>query len=140
MTLSEFIVMSKVLKSDVSGVFKLWDKDKSGILDPAELTDLKNAMKLSDAQWDDIIERVDLDKDGKIDAREFILLCQAINKRDHLPAKKVRAKAAAADAAGAALGNSRPAAIAVGALFVVAGLAIAYRAGKLDAFFGKKKN
>jgi len=143
MTFSEYIVMSKVLKSDVSGVFKLWDKDKSGILDPAELTDLKVAMKITDEQWKDIIERVDLDKDGKIDAREFVLLCQTLNKKDNLPPKKQRKTATpASEATPAAETAAAPASVPfalIGVAVVAIGLFVAYQQGALDSLLKKNK-
>jgi Ca2+-binding EF-hand superfamily protein len=135
MTFSEYIVMTKVLKSDVSGVFKLWDKDKSGILDPKELEDLKTAMKLTDEQWKDILERVDLDKDGKIDAKEFVLLCQTLNKKDALPPKKVK-KAKEGEAAAAAGGDASNGngVVVIAVLALVVGGFLAYKNGAFDKF------
>jgi Ca2+-binding EF-hand superfamily protein len=153
MTFSEYIVMSKVLKSDVSGVFSLWDKDKSGVLDASELGGLQAAMKLSDAQWADILARVDLDGDGRIDAREFVLLCQTLNRKDSLPPRKTKkaaapATAAAGDAApaaaaGAAAGADKPAGASPVALALLGAAVVGlvayfgYTSGALDDLLGK---
>jgi hypothetical protein len=109
-------------------------------LDLAELTELKTAMKLTDEQWADILERVDLDKDGKIDAKEFVLLCQTLNKKDNLPPKKVK-KAAAADssASGAGAAPSSASLAILGAAIIAVGAFAAYQSGALDSFLGKKK-
>ncbi len=76
---------------------------------------------------------MDLDKDGKIDAREFVLLCQTLNKKDALPPKKVRKAAAAPPAAGGA-------GIAIVAVAVIAlvGL-VAYQKGAFDSILKPAK-
>lgn len=116
----------------------MWDKDQSGILDPSELTDLKTIMKVSDSQWADILDRVDLDKDGKIDAKEFVLLCQTLNKKDSLAPKKVRKAAPAPQAAASSAGDSKF--LAIVGVVVIAVVFAAYRNGTFDSLLGKKKN
>ncbi len=125
-------------------VAQLWDKDKSGILDPSELVDLKVAMKLSDEVWADLLDRVDLDKDGRIDAKEFVLLCQALNKRDNLPPKKIRkpkaADASASSADASSAGGPSPVVLGILGLVAVAAIGyVAFQNGALDSFLGKTK-
>jgi hypothetical protein len=92
-------------------------------------------MKLTDEQWKDILERVDLDKDGKIDVKEFVLLCQTLNKKDALPPKKVHkakeGEAAAATAAGPASNNGF---VFVAILALAVGGFVAYKNGAFDKF------
>ena len=100
-------------------------------------------MKITDEHWKDIIERVDLDKDGKIDAREFVLLCQTLNKKDNLPPKKQRKTATpASEATPAAETAAAPASVPfalIGVAVVAIGLFVAYQQGALDSLLKKNK-
>lgn len=108
-------------------------------------------MKITDEQWTDIIDRVDLDKDGKIDAKEFVLLCQTLNRKDNLPPKKIRkpvsTPVAATGTDATPVSSSAPAKegsnstmfAVIGVALVAAGVFVAYQQGALDGLLKKNK-
>lgn len=61
---------------EIREAFRVFDKDGKGTISAAELKHVMTTLaeRLTDQEWDEMIEEVDIDDDGQIDYEQFINL------------------------------------------------------------------
>ena len=71
--------LSDQLLADYKETFSMFDKDGDGTIDATELGTVMHSLGVNptDSEIRDMVERVDLDKNGTIDFGEFCVLMQA---------------------------------------------------------------
>ena len=68
---TEFVVASLnqtslLYKNKIKKAFELFDADNNGFIDRKELKMAMNGIKLTDSEWDKLIEQYDTNRDGNV--------------------------------------------------------------------------
>ena len=84
--LSAMISSKKVVTEErLEKAFKIFDKDNSGKLSVKEI---KNVFGGTEQQWKQVIDEIDLNKDGEVDFGEFKIMMVKMNKNQIIQRKK----------------------------------------------------
>jgi calmodulin len=82
---------SSDIYTSVAPAFKKFDGNGDGKLSKVELKGVQRSFGLADKEFDEILQRCDLNHDGKLDVREFLLFVTRLNEESakHAAVKEV---------------------------------------------------